>query len=295
MTKLLKLRILFFLLLYVSITAFAETTIPLSFNTGNPEPHGLPSMEIIIQGKKIPLILDSGASKSEVTLSKKALNGLKVEFTGNQICTTALDGEHCEPEFVIAELTLGNIVLKNVNGTLMEELWGGDDTDFISTEASDNGVIGYDFFKRFNVMLDYPNREVVFFSIDEKLKKYNISDWISIPFTEHLKTKVILNNEVITLGWDTGSVPSIIKKNVASKMVPSKCKQDTPYGKRDDCEQIITNSFKIFANLINLPPTWFLIKDIPQEAPFDGIIGSNFYMEHVIYFDFKNQQILIKP
>ena len=284
----------FFLFLPTSY-AVAWTSLPLAFNTGNPEPHGLPSTIISIQGKILPIIFDTGASKSEITLSHHALKGLSVEFTGNQVCTTALDGEHCEPEFIIPEVTLGDIVLKNVKGTLMEQLWGGDDDGFISTEASENGVIGYDLLKKFNILLDYPNKQAVLFNKGEKPKNYDISNWIAIPFTDHLKTKVILNKKVLTLSWDTGSVPSIIKTSIANEMIISQCDQNTPYGKEEDCKRIVTNSFYTLGDHAELPLTWFLVKDIPQQAPFDGLIGSNFYMEHLVYFDFAHHQILVKP
>ncbi|MCP0914551.1 hypothetical protein NKV53_09385 [Legionella sp. 27cVA30] len=54
-----------------------EAVLPLKFNTGN-EIHGLPSCDIEIQGKKIPVILDTGASKYELALSRYALKNINV-------------------------------------------------------------------------------------------------------------------------------------------------------------------------------------------------------------------------
>lgn len=43
------------------------------------------------------------------------------------------------------------------------------------------------------------------------------------------------------------------------------------------------------------PSTWFSVVDIPPSAPFDGLIGSNFYAENLVYFDFDSHKIYVKP
>ena len=44
-----------------------------------------------------------------------------------------------------------------------------------------------------------------------------------------------------------------------------------------------------------LPNTWFKVTNLPSYAPFDGLLGSNFYSENLVYFDFDKQQIFVKP
>jgi hypothetical protein len=293
---------MYFMLILVSVHALAvdkisnsHTSLPLLFNTGNPEPYGLPSAIIEIQGKIIPIIFDSGASKSEITLSEYALKNLKVNFTGNQVCTTALDGRHCEEEFIIPEVKIGTFVLKNVKGTLMSELWGGDDKSFIPTEASRNGVIGYDLLEKFNVLLDYPHQQAILFQKGIRPTQYDFSQWIALPFTDQLYTKVLINGKKMTLGWDTGSVPSIIKASAVLNLAKSACERDTPYGRNKSCNRIVTETFETFPDKSKLPETWFRVRNIPAEAPFDGLMGSNFFMDNLVYFDFDNHKILIKP
>lgn len=296
MTLLYRILIYFLFFSYQSLS-FADTknhtSLPLEFNTGNPKPYGLPSTTISIQGKSIPLIFDTGAKKSEITLSEHALEGLNVKFTGNQVCFDSLDGKHCEKEFIVPEVKIGTFVLKNVNGTLMPKLWGGNDQGFTPTEASKNGVIGYTLLSQFNVLLDYPSNKFILYQKGIKLRQYDLVSWISLPFKEHLHTEAIINGRKIVLSWDTGSVPSIIKQDLAKDLNPVDCEKNTPYGKDNNCRRIITKAFHTVEGS-KFPSTWFLIRNIPPTAPFDALIGSNFFMDNLVFFDFEHHKIYIK-
>lgn len=94
------------------------------------------------------------------------------------------------------------------------------------------------------------------------------------------------------MGWDTGALPSIIKKTQMTDTNKIACPVNTPWHKKDNwCMQT-----KLFATLDNtkLPTMWFKLTEIPTVAPFDGLIGSNFYMRNSVYFDFDNQIIYIQ-
>lgn len=135
--------------------SLTQTSVPLKFDVGNPAPYGGPSTVITIQGKSIPILFDTGAKKSDLVLSKHALKNIRAKFTGKQICFKAMDGQHCQKEFLIPEVTIGSFVIQNVKGTLMTKLWGGKDESFRETEASRNGVIGFNLLSKFNVLLDW--------------------------------------------------------------------------------------------------------------------------------------------
>lgn len=91
-----------------------QTTLPLEFNTGNPAPYGMASTVITIEGKTLPLILDTGAKKYGLALTNEALKKIHVQFTGKFICSNSLTGKHCEKEFIVPEVKLGSFTIKNV-------------------------------------------------------------------------------------------------------------------------------------------------------------------------------------
>lgn len=285
--------------LFFAEIAFAEpnsitqTSLPLQFNTGNPAPYGLPSTVITIQGKSIPLIFDTGADKDELVLGQDLVKKLKVVFTGKKICGTAVDGKFCGREFIIPEVKLGDFIVKNVKGSEITHLWDShDNTGFQETAAARNGVIGLALLSKFNILLDYPQAKAILVQPKNKLFTYDIDHWIAIPFSDRLRTSLKLNGKLMTMGWDTGSIPSIIKQSSVQDLKKAACPSNAPYAK--DCSGIITTIFQTTKGE-NLPNTWFKIRDIPAAAPFDALLGSNFYANNLIYFDFDHHAVYIKP
>ncbi|HZW61304.1 MAG TPA: aspartyl protease family protein [Candidatus Babeliales bacterium] len=279
------------LLSQITFAQPTQTSIPLQFDFGNPAPYGGPSTVITIQGKKLPILLDTGAKKSEVTLSPYALKNLNVKFTGKYECFNAVDGRYCEKVFIIPEINIGSFVLKNVKGTMMSKLWGGNDEDLKENEASKNGVIGFSLLSKFNLLLDYPNSKAILVKRGESPINYDVSKWISIPFTDHLNTHLYINGELRTISWDTGAIPSVIRKSSNDKL--SSCPGDAPYSKKKDCISIKAMQFATVNN-IRLPNTWFKVIKLPSYAQFDGLIGSNFYSENLVYFDFDKNLIFVR-
>ena len=43
-----------------------------------------------------------------------------------------------------------------------------------------------------------------------------------------------------------------------------------------------------------IPNTWYKVMKIPSQAPFDGLMGSNFYRNNLVYFDFGSHKIHVK-
>lgn len=101
-----KLLLIFIVFFSAANFAFADTStsLPMTFNTGNPAPFGMPTTTINIQGKAIPILFDTGDAKDGLALSSYALKNLHVNFTGKTICANALDGLHCTKVFIIPEL-----------------------------------------------------------------------------------------------------------------------------------------------------------------------------------------------
>jgi hypothetical protein len=47
---------------------------------------------------------------------------------------------------------------------------------------------------------------------------------------------------------------------------------------------------------MKLPNNWFkVISTLPPIAPFNGLVGSNFYQNNLIYFDFDSHKIFVAP
>jgi hypothetical protein len=295
-----KILLLILLLSFTSIISYAQdanaieqTVLPLKFNTGNLAPYGMPSTTIMIQGKTIPLLLDTGASNVGIVLSAEAIKNINVQFTGKQDCFESMDGKHCEKKFIIPEMQMGKFTLKNVSGTLMPKLWGGNDKNFKPTQASKNDVIGLRALSRFNLLLDYPNNKVTLIIPHSEPTNYDYKNWATASF--HVKGGIIttanINGRPVKLVWDTGAIPSIISNSFSKEAIRCPTQIAKIYT-RKDCQMVTSKNFTM--NKEAFPNAWFMLADVPKAAPFDGIVGSNFYQNNLVYFDFSNYKLYVQ-
>jgi hypothetical protein len=264
-----------------------EIILPLKFSS-----QGFPIVSIQVQGHDIPLIFDSGAHHNSIVLNNalvKKLN-LKMTPTNKKACGHDDTGkETCLKTYVISEIKLGNMAMHNMPCQLMNKLWGGHyDEGFILFEASKNGVVGLDLLRQFNVLVDYKNSRAILTKLGEYPRQYkDIKNWSQIPFSDKygITTSSKINNINTNLVWDTGANDSIIKST--SKVFLGKT----------SCESISNPScFFETTTFTNgnkqLPKIKFFIQK--DELPFDGLIGSSFFKEHIVFFDFKNKLVLVK-
>src|SRR3990167_8674781 len=173
----------------------------------------------------------------------------------------------------------------------MPKLWGGHQKNFIETAASENGVIGYQLLSRFNVLLDYKHSQAILTSKNSDPIKFKTDQWVCVSFYKKLLTHIIINGKPMTMGWDTGSVPSVIKQSSVKAFKRTTCQSHAKF-KVKNC--LKTNSI-VTKSGYHLPSTWFSVQNIPVYAPFDGLFGSNFYRNNLVYFNFRNHKIYIKP
>lgn len=174
----------------------------------------------------------------------------------------------------------------------MPQLWGGHNEGFIPSEASRDGVIGLKFLEKFNVLLDFPKNKVILFQQGHK-PGFDLSKWTAIAFTGNLRTQLVVNGKSMIFLWDTGSIPSVMKATSAKDFSLVLCPSNTPCAKLPNCQRTITQQFTNSAGQA-LPESWFLVEDIPSYAPFDGLIGSNFYTHHQVYLGFGQHTIYVK-
>jgi len=254
---------------------------------------GMPVTSIQIQGNDIPLIFDNGASHSSIVLSKeltKKLN-LKMTPTNKKSCFHSDDGKKtCLKVYTIPELKIGHMTIHDVPCQLMDKLWGGHyDEGFIWFEAAKNGVIGLDLLRQFNVLVDYKTSRAILMKLGEYPHQYDMKNWIKIPFSNKygMTTIAKINGTDVTLVWDTGANNSIMS---STTKIPAE-KKSCAYKENPSCQYFETTTFMVGNK--QLPSTKFFIQK--NEIPFDGFIGSSFFKEHQVFFDFKNNLLFVKP
>lgn len=269
-----------------------ETTMPLRFDSGNISPYGMVSTQIKINGKIFPLLVDTGASKISLALKKKVIDAISVDYTGEKTCFDSISGQHCYPNLVVKEVSLGHITMHNVNGISIDEVWGGIDP-IEQAGAFENGLIGLELLTQFNVLFNYPDSSITLLPHGQFSNEINSNKFKKIPFTLQggILTKMKINQQEVHLIWDTGAIPSILNHGKFDNMKLTPCPLNLPYAGHD-CQIIKIDDFSTLSDH-SLGETWFMVDNLPKNIHFDGLIGDNFFREHLVFFDFKNHQIYI--
>lgn len=285
---------LLFVFMLINAPCYADTNnivLPLNFDSGNSAPYGMASTVVNIQGKKIPLLFDLGASKDFIVLKPAALKKIKVHFTGKKTCSMSVSGKFCLRDFIIPKMVIGNLVLKNVPGAFADHMWGGNPVKK-HRGAFQFGVIGMKFLEKFDgVLIDYSKATAILSKSCQLPSQYSREKWISIPFKIHggVEIDANINGHPAKLILDTGAVPSVIgNKNTFGSKIKN-CYSYLPYP--SPCKMIVTKTFSI--NSYPLKNTWFSLAPIPSAAHFTGLLGDNFFRNNVVYIDFKHRKILI--
>lgn len=285
--------------LFFNVIAFAQleqTTLPLSFDSGNPAPYGMASTPVKINGKQIPLLVDLGASKEFLALTDHAVKGIHIKYTKTKTCGTSVAGKKCYPDIIISEFKIGQFTLHNVHAVLIHQLWGGN-TPKKMPGAFQYGVIGMKFLSHYNALFDYAHSKLILTRSNRIPSAYPSNDWITIPFI--IKDGVMTMSQInghkpIKLIWDTGAIPSIVNLNNTFGIELKKCPQYFPYL---ECHQkpykklIYIQQFSVGNKKI--PNTWFMLEKLPSFVPFTGLVGDNYFRKNLVFIDFKNKTISI--
>lgn len=164
------------------------------------------------------------------------------------------------------------------------------------TEASRNGLLGYELLSKFNILLDYKNSKLILVKPNNMPAQYSIDKWNAISFDDHFHTELNADGKLIPFSWDTGAIPSIISCKAAAYFKQMHCPKNNPYKEpadtcfRVEISSLTANNSKSISNNV-----WFSVTGIPDSAPFDGLIDSNFYANNLVYFDFDNHKIYVQP
>jgi|GEM_PF-2168497 len=133
---------------------------------------GLPVVEMEIGGKKLRLIVDTGADKVSLGIKPSALDGVAVAYTGHYRKSRDINGKaRTERFFEIPSATIGGLALRDIPGS--EEL-----RDFVPAD----GIIGNAFLSAFILLIDYPGSRIKLYPRGAELPELASGTWSEIRF-----------------------------------------------------------------------------------------------------------------
>jgi hypothetical protein len=287
----------YLLLIPVSFASVNKTVLPLSFGSGFKKPNISLAIPVEINGKTIPLIFDMGAY-SNIIISADVIKDVKIHYTGKKIRGLSPLGIFYSRQFVLPILKIGDFTLHDIVGKITTKKWAGEKYwkfDNFKTLALKNGVVGLSVWKRFNVLVDFRRYRITLYK-KGTYPNINFAKWIKVPFqTKYgfIGTNSKIDGVKVRLTWDTAHIPSQIKPFAALKNQSYSCPKE--FNLMSDNLKCFTSTNFISSNK-KLPNTTFLFKDLglPKFVPIDGFIGTNYFFENEVFFDFKNNVMYIR-
>lgn len=272
-----------------------ETKLPIDFIPYTNQPR----TEVVIEGKKYPLMIDLGSS-SRLTLRTEILNNIQKSFLRTTKRFDIKGNEYVLPVYLLRNLNIKNMALKNIeaidegNDFLAKGAVLYDASGISKDEAAQDkpGRIGRKLFTdvRANLFLDF-HRSLVFVCChltDRKKDGYLMTKFVWVPFELDEATGIVVRIDT-DLGvkkflLDTGSTKSALKSTVAQGV---NCEEWRPGFYSYHSSKFLFGE-KDFGGIDLL-----LVEMGSVLESIDGIIGMDFLKNHTAYIDFQNKRLYL--
>ena len=232
-----------------------------------------------IAGTDVPLQFDSG-DQSTLVLHRSVLDRIKAQPTGESVKMHDLKGNVMEsPTYRIPRFQIGRARFTDVIARLDIH-----DASYQATDAGQKGFLGTGLFKSYEVVFDYAHRTMTLVPRADGEGPSKNCKGISVPFAPEWKgepvTEVYTDLGRVVLWWDTGSPVSVLNKKVVREARPSLSE-----------DFFTTRQFTLAGT--DFGPLRLDTWDMSLPPGFDGLLGYNFFAQHVVCIDFPNKQIVI--
>lgn len=272
--------IFFLVLAFKMVVAIGSTAIDIDLSNYMPVING------IVENRQVSLIFDSGASAPLILKNCIIEKSKNIKRTGKYSRSIDAKGEiQKSPEIIIPNINLNGLVLTNIRGYIYKP-WGLEIKDNsgkkeglvpASFQEKKDGVIGIGLFYNRKVIIDYPAKKIIIFQEKNLPKPYASKHWIKSKIdigSQGLTVAGRIGNKTATFLIDTGATTSILKKNFVRK--------NNSRAQR----AVKTVAFDAF----QIDKLSFYLHDF-QEPKVDGILGYNFFQNHIVCLDLVHKEI----
>jgi hypothetical protein len=240
-----------------------------------------------IQGKKIDLLVDSGACE-HLYISKEILGQVRKSEEIGHVKIHDLRGNsydwkiHSVQDIKIGSLDLLNYDVVEETPDFHEHTGLGSSLRDSSSQDS-GGRVGWRFFENHATLFDFPNSSIHMAKKMDDLKGEGLfkqKGFIAVPFA--IQDGAI----VLTIKTDLGSHKMILDTG-STYCILSRSKVDVANIR-------YYSSSKLLINGCDFGDWEFALTDITDLINIDGVLGADFFLEHAVCFDFANQTAYIQ-
>ena len=237
----------------------------------------LPYVKLDVGGQPITVRFDSGAWGSGVALTTADVERTTVTFTGTTKWQNAMGTVLSARKFIIPEVHLGALVLHDVPGH--EIVFAPD-----YAPPKNDGQLGFAFLRNYTVVVDFPGRRLKLYDAAEASLPPECGTRVA-PFEigpAGLQSVARTNWGTVRMGWDTAAQVSMLTPEALS--VP-----DSRYtlGEQHELAEFTIGNVK-------LGP--LKVRSVKTQIPgVQGLLGFDFFNEHVVCFDARRGVVAIAP
>lgn len=237
--------------------------------------HSLPAVELELGGKRVRLIVDTGADKVSIALKPDSMAGMRLEPTGGKQASLDINGaKHEERYFVARDGSIGGLPLREV--AVSEE-----SRDFVPCD----GIIGNAFLSRFRVLLDYRESTMMLYPLAGELPAPLSGHWASLPFTRGIA------GIMLDCSWSGGGEGSFCLDTGSSVGIVDTAK----LGPGTEPGMVALRDLSVAG--LSFGDRSFVAQDLshltPRGAPFAGLLGYNVLQGQRVIIDFARSQFLV--
>lgn len=247
---------------------------------------GIPVVQLRLDGKTVPFVLDTGAGTSLHLTPEVAQSLTGLAYTGKQQKSIDLAGKtQLSDEFLVPVLDVNGLPFAALQGVILTP-WGLS----LGTQKglpANMSVLGLRFFEGKQVVFDLPAGTLQISAGDAGPP---LAGWMAVPY-ERIDEGLLLHladgKKTYRLVLDTAASISIIRSSAAVAFSQvTQCAFDL--GPDLPCRSITL----ALPGGKSVSP---LLMPLPDEFQADGILGTDFFMQMPVLFDLQHQLLYLRP
>ncbi len=237
-----------------------------------------------VDGLEVPLIFGTGDSPA-VVLQQSVLDHIKAPPAPPDPTSMGLDVKgnllHFQ-KFRVSRLQLGDAVFTDVIAQLDVHAPNNQLPD-----VGEKGLLGTGLLKPYKVVLDYRHLTITLVPAGANDTQTELCRGTSVPFAVTPSpaepfTTVDTDVGQVTLAWDTASGWSFVSQKVIQRGLAPSSNEDV-------------TTKRLVLGGTDFGPWQFKWMEMSLPPFFDGSIGYDFFLRHVVCIDFPDKRVLVRP
>jgi hypothetical protein len=238
-----------------------------------------PVTEIAVGGKSVQAIVDTGGGA--IALSEEVIRSSGgTRLKNDREWVDALGKKYRVPQFNVPQIGIGGRTFQNVLVILAAEREG----------PPVPNAIGGQFLSHYIAVVDYAGLSITLWPNSAKVRTESYCDGNSIPMEKAEQPDLAIGlfstpSGPLKLLFDTGATYSMLSNSlIASRGLATTRQGDTPfYGPVE-----LSVGKRTFA------PLEFVVLPLQLPRDFDGMLGANFFKNHVVCLNYQRGEVRVR-